>query len=197
MPSVETIKSVVWRWLPGLPWIVLVVYIVAKITTGKNAKIREASSARAVVIAFQVIAFALLFGSTVGILPPSRRFIPDTATVKVIGTSLACAGIAVVLWSRRHLGRFWSARITLKVDHQLIRSGPYARVRHPLYSGMLVAVTGTVLATGEWRGVVSLLILLAMWIHKMRREEALLTKEFGSLYQNYRKQAGLLFPRVR
>lgn len=196
MPSVEAVKSVLWRGLADIPWIILVVYILANITTGKDVKTRETGSARAVVISIQVIAFVLLFGSTIGILPPGRRFVHDTLSLKIVGSLLTAGGIAVVLRSRQHLGRFWSARITLKVGHQLIRSGPYAHVRHPLYSGMLLAVIGTALATGEWRGVVSFLILLAMWIHKMRKEEALLSNEFGDVYKDYRKRTGPLFPRV-
>ena len=196
MPSVETIKSVLWHGLPHLPWIVLVIYIFANITSAKNVKARETGSARTVVITFQVIAFTILFGSTIGILPPGRRFVPDTAAMRLIGAFLTTAGVALVLWSRRHLGRFWSARIMLKVDHQLIRSGPYAHVRHPLYSGMLLAVIGTAVATGEWRGVASFLILLAIWIYKMHKEEVLLSKEFGEAFHDYRDHAGSLFPRV-
>jgi len=101
----------------------------------------------------------------------------------------------MVLWARQNLGRFWSARITIKTGHELIRSGPYARVRHPIYLGLLLAVAGTALTTGEWRGVLALCTMLIAFSYKIHKEEALLTMEFGEAFDDYRKQAGLIFPR--
>src|SRR5215813_9285698 len=65
------------------------------------------------------------------------------------------------IWARYCLGEFWSARVALKEGHQLIRTGPYAFVRHPIYTGMLVATIGTALVVGEWRAVLAILLLVA------------------------------------
>jgi len=112
--------------------------------------------------------------------------------VKGLWSHTDSAGLCSFDWARRHLGRFWSARVTLKVDHQLIQSGPYASVRHPIYSGLLLAMLGT---TREWHALLGVgLFFLAHW-QKARREEALLAREFGVSYQQYRNQTGALIPR--
>jgi protein-S-isoprenylcysteine O-methyltransferase Ste14 len=85
----------------------------------------------------------------------------------------------------------------LKVDHQLIRSGPYAYVRHPLYAGLLVAMAGTALVVGEWRAVLGVLVGLMEFSRKAGKEEALLTTEFNQDYQEYRRHTGFLGPRFR
>jgi len=61
---------------------------------------------------------------------------------------LVGAGVAVAWWARLHLGRMWSARITLKADHKVVDSGPYALVRHPIYSGLLLSLMATAAAKG-------------------------------------------------
>lgn len=83
----------------------------------------------------------------------------------------------------------------VKEDHQLIRSGPYAYVRHPIYMGMLLAGAGTALFIGEWRGILALLLAATAQVRKARKEEALMTTEFGDQYQEYRRHAGFLSPR--
>ena len=105
-------------------------------------------------------------------------------------------GVAFAIWARRHLGEFWSARVTLKEDHHLIQSGPYARVRHPIYSGLLLAMIGTALFVGEWRAALGVfLVFVGHWL-KARREESLLATEFGAAYEEYRRRTGSLVPRM-
>jgi protein-S-isoprenylcysteine O-methyltransferase Ste14 len=183
--------------LADIPWVVLVLYRIVTAARANNVKAREASAIRFAVIANQIVAFTLLFSSTVGILPPGRRFVSDHLAVRIAGIIMTWMGIALVLWAQRNLGKFWSARITIRVDHRLIRSGPYARVRHPVYSGLLLAVAGTALNTGEWRGVGSFCLVLIAFAYKIRKEEELLTQEFGEAYQDYRNQSGVLTPRFR
>jgi protein-S-isoprenylcysteine O-methyltransferase Ste14 len=95
------------------------------------------------------------------------------------------------------LGQYWSGRVTLKVDHQLIRFGPYAHVRHPIYSGLLLAMAGTALVIGEWRAALGVLLAIVELSRKAAKEEALLASEFGDQYREYRRQAGFLTPRFR
>lgn len=180
--------------LVGVPWIVLVAYRIATASRSKDVKKREGAGVRAAVIANQVVAFTLLFGSTFRILPQGKQFLPDLPAIRIVGIALAWTGIGLVIWAQRHMGRFWSARITIKAGHQLIRTGPYVRVRHPIYSGLLLAVAGTTLATGEWRGLAAFLLILIAFGYKMRKEEALLTQTFGDAYLDYRKDSGYLFP---
>ena len=104
--------------------------------------------------------------------------------------------MALAIWARYAIGQFWSARVALKEGHQLICSGPYAVVRHPIYTGLFGAAAGAALVVGEWRGVLAVALLLAAHSRKALREESLLTSEFGEQYRNYRRSAGFLFPRL-
>jgi protein-S-isoprenylcysteine O-methyltransferase Ste14 len=176
------------------PWVALVIYRIATASRATSVKTREATGIRIAIIANQIIAFTLLFASTVEILPPGRHFVPDRPTIKIAGIMMIWAGTGLVFWAQRHLGKFWSARITIRADHQLIRTGPYAHVRHPIYSGLLLAIAGTALTTEEWRGVIAFCLVLIAFAYKIRKEEALLNRTFHDDYLDYRKQSGYLFP---
>jgi protein-S-isoprenylcysteine O-methyltransferase Ste14 len=100
------------------------------------------------------------------------------------------------LWARFHLGQYWSARVTIKKDHQLIRTGPYARLRHPIYSGLDLAVLGSALALDRWRCLAGdCLIVLGYWI-KARKEEAMLSAQFAAGFQEHCRLTGFLLPRL-
>jgi len=77
----------------------------------------------------------------------------------------------------------------------LIRHGPYAHLRHPIYSGVLLAVGGTALAIGEWRGVIALVLLGANYFVKSKREDRILASRFGESFAEYKRHAGFLLPR--
>lgn len=70
-----------------------------------------------------------------------------------LGLLMVICGLAFAVWARIHLGRNWSGTVTVKEDHELIRSGPYGIVRHPIYTGLLLAIAGTAIVFGEWRAV--------------------------------------------
>ena len=76
-----------------------------------------------------------------------------------LGLIMVAAGIAFAVWARHYLGRNWSGTVTVKQDHELIRSGPYRLVRHPIYTGLLLAILGTAVAFGEWRGLLAFALL--------------------------------------
>jgi len=108
---------------------------------------------------------------------------------------LVGAGVAVAWWARLHLGRMWSARITLKADHKVVDSGPYALVRHPIYSGLLLSLMATAAAKGTIPGITGFVVLLlGIWL-KARLEERWLTMELGGdAYGNYRRRVPMLLP---
>jgi protein-S-isoprenylcysteine O-methyltransferase Ste14 len=84
----------------------------------------------------------------------------------------------------------------VKEDHQLIRSGPYSVVRHPIYSGFLLAILGTAIYNGEMRSLIALALVLIGWKIKSMREEAFMATEFGEQYVEYRQQVKGLVPFV-
>jgi protein-S-isoprenylcysteine O-methyltransferase Ste14 len=87
--------------------------------------------------------------------------------------------------------------VTLKQDHELIRTGPYRWVRHPTYTGLLLAVLGTAIALGEWRGVIAFVLVTAAFVRKIAIEERFLTRHFGEAYMHYRREVSSLVPLLR
>ena len=94
------------------------------------------------------------------------------------------------------LGRNWSGVVTVKQDHELIRSGPYRYVRHPIYTGLLIAFAGSAIARGEWRGILALAIVFAALWRKLRLEERWMIETFGDAYLRYRAEVRALIPFV-
>ncbi|MFI4980033.1 MAG: methyltransferase family protein [Nevskiales bacterium] len=108
---------------------------------------------------------------------------------------LAALGFAFCWWARIHLGRLWSGMVTRKADHKVIDTGPYALVRHPIYTGILLAVFATMAAKGTVLGIAgTLLIVIGIWM-KARLEERWLSQELGAgAYEEYRRRVPMLLP---
>jgi len=104
--------------------------------------------------------------------------------------------LAFSIWARQHIGRYWSSSVSIRADHQLIRTGPYARIRHPIYTGILVAVAGTILADGHYAGLAALAIVIAGLSWKASREENLLRREFGPAFEEHKRLTGFFLPRL-
>jgi protein-S-isoprenylcysteine O-methyltransferase Ste14 len=141
--------------------------------------------------------FALLFWKATAIGLLGKRFVPDVPALGLVGFVAAIAGMFVTSWSRVVLGRYWSDKVIVQTEHKLVRSGPYARIRHPLYTGVLLAVLGTALVVGEVRGLLSFLILLTNYGVKAKREERILSERFGVEFTAYVRITGFLLPRLR
>jgi len=185
-----------WRYLIEGPWIVFVVYWAMGALKTRRTQRAESFASRYGILILEVAGFALVFmdETEFGIL--GRRILPRTFALAITGVALTWAGIALALWARWHLGQYWSARITIKEGHKLIRTGPYARLRHPIYSGLDQAAIGSALAIDRWRCVVGVcLIILGYWI-KARKEEAMLTAQFGASFQEHCRHTGFLLPRT-
>jgi protein-S-isoprenylcysteine O-methyltransferase Ste14 len=125
----------------------------------------------------------------------TRRFLPEGAFFPVLGTVLLAAGLGFSVWARRHLGRNWSTHVVVKEDHTLIRTGPYRYVRHPIYTGILLAFLGMVATIGEWRGVVAFACVLVSFSVKSRQEEARMRETFPE-YAQYQRETKALVPGV-
>ena len=111
-----------------------------------------------------------------------------------IGLGLTWAGLAFAVWARLYIGRNWSASVQVKADHELVRSGPYRFVRHPIYTGVLFAFLGSALAMDQWRGLVAVAIVLAGFLYKIRLEERWMIETFGDAYRDYRRRTRALVP---
>lgn len=107
-------------------------------------------------------------------------------------------GISFTWWARIHLGRFWSNAITHKEDHRIIDTGPYGLVRHPIYTGLILAILATGIAAATWTALVgALLIAFGEW-QKARMEEEFLNAELGpEAYGSYCRRVPMIVPFLR
>ncbi len=111
-----------------------------------------------------------------------------------LGAAVCGAGLLFAVYARGHLGRNWSRSVTIKQDHELIATGPYTIVRHPIYTGILTGFIGTVIALSEARGVIAVvLIFLVFWV-KLRMEEDWMRSHFGETYTAYAHHTAALVP---
>lgn len=125
----------------------------------------------------------------------TERLVPLGPVSAVVGTVLVAAGLGFAVWARLYLGRNWSGRVEVKIDHALVRTGPYRFVRHPIYSGMLLALVGTALAIAEWRGVLAFIFALIGVLFRVRAEETQMRRLFPE-YAQYQRDTGALVPIV-
>jgi protein-S-isoprenylcysteine O-methyltransferase Ste14 len=123
-----------------------------------------------------------------------EAFVPHSLPVYSLGLALCVAGAALAIWARLLLGRNWSGVVALKQDHELIEAGPYRRVRHPIYSGLLLLFLGNAVMVGDWRGLLAVAIVAVSFWRKLRLEEAWLTERFGTRYKDYMGRTRALVP---
>ncbi len=165
-------------------------------STGAENKVSDAPSARVFHHACLVAAFILLFAPKIGVSALDGRFLPRTPPLEIAGLILTVAGLALAVWARGHLAENWSSRVRIRVGHELIRTGPYAHLRHPIYSGVLLGVIGSALVVDRWRALISVALVLISYSIKGRREDAVLAREFGDSWSEHRRHAGFLLPRL-
>ena len=122
------------------------------------------------------------------------RLLPISLVIMFAGLLIEALGLFLAIWARRHLGRNWSGEITIKVEHELIRSGPYKLLRHPIYTGLLAMYFGTALVTGEWLALIGLAMAVFAYWRKIRLEETNLNVAFGPDYDAYRRETWALVP---
>lgn len=124
------------------------------------------------------------------------RFVPVAEWPGAVGFALVVLGLAFSAWARVYLGRNWSAAVTLKQDHELVRSGPYRWVRNPIYTGMLIAIAGSALARGRWSAALALALAIGSFWYKARKEERVMHDAFGADYERYKREVKSLIPFV-
>ena len=187
------LRTLLQELIPLL-WLVWLLYWLLgagrlKAVARRESRLQRASHGVPLVLAALLL---VLPGHALGAL--ATLFIARSWTGYGIGVALVALGLGYAVQARRHLGANWSATVTLKQAHSLIRNGPYRHVRHPIYTGLLLAFAGSALALAEWRGLLALLLVTgSLWL-KLRREERWLLEHFGDDYAEYRKTSWALLP---
>jgi protein-S-isoprenylcysteine O-methyltransferase Ste14 len=181
-------ELVLWLWLA---WAVYWLISAARL---KTAVRRESIASRLAHVIPLVVAAVLIGRPDLPWGALNLRLWPHSLTAYLLGLALLIAGLAFAVWARAHLGRNWSGSVTVKEGHELIRSGPYAYVRHPIYTGLITAVSGTVIVSGTVRAALGLVIVTLALLRKLRTEEAFMRETFPGGYQRYSADVPALIP---
>jgi protein-S-isoprenylcysteine O-methyltransferase Ste14 len=125
----------------------------------------------------------------------NEKRLPGTPAIWWIGLALTALGVGISVWARWTLGANWSSVVTLKKNHELIRAGLYRWIRHPIYTGILLAVIGTAMIRGHLRTWLAFVVILATFYFKARREESFLRQEFGAGFEEHFRHTGMFLPK--
>jgi protein-S-isoprenylcysteine O-methyltransferase Ste14 len=180
--------AVIWTVF-GLFWLLPAIF-------GKRTIQRQTPGSRILQLVLLVAAYVLMANSDLGWDLLNRRLVPARTGTTAAGYGLLLAGMLFAGWARIFLGGNWSSNVTLKQDHTLVRSGPYRIVRHPIYTGLLVALLGTAFVLGELRCFLGVLLAAVAWKFKSVTEEAFMVQQFGEQYQRYRMKVKALVPYI-
>ena len=178
--------------LSGVLWITFVAYWSATAKNASATKSSESKASRGVHENLLVASFLFLFIPIPGL---TARFLPESNIFVVAGLVVQALFLLLAVWARRNLGRNWSGAVTVTVDRQLVRSGPYGLIRHPIYTAMLGMFAGTAIRSGELHALIGFLLLTAAYVRKIRIEEDSLRGVFGAEYDGYSRTTGALVPR--
>jgi protein-S-isoprenylcysteine O-methyltransferase Ste14 len=176
-------------------WILFAAYWLVSALNRKKTKQRESILQRLVYISPLLIAIFLLDNSRMQIGWLATYFVPHTPEVRWTGVAIMIVGLAIAVWARVHLGSNWSGVVTLKEGHELIRTGPYRNIRHPIYTGILIGFLGNAIVNGQVRGLIAVAIIWASFFIKARREEAFLAQEFGPKFDEHTQRTGMFLPK--
>ena len=167
----------------------LAYWIVAARSAAGGASFERRASRLLHLVAALISLAALLFR-------PVHFGLPCGGALDVAGDLVTGFGLAFAIWARIHLGQCWSGRVEVKQGHRVVRTGPYAWVRHPIYAGILMAIAGSAMVAGELSAFLAVVIMTAAYLRKIRMEEAVLRQSFGSEYEAYQREVKALVPFV-
>ncbi len=177
-------------------WIAFIVYWRIKAASTKTNQRRETDASGILRALVFLIVIVLLSTTRIPARWLYRPLWPAGLRAFWIGAAITLVGLLFAVWARHHLAANWSSAVTIKQGHELIKTGPYAMVRHPIYTGILTGFLGTAIALSQVRGVVGfVLIFIVLWT-KLRKEEEWMRSQFGETYASYAHQTAALVPYI-
>lgn len=184
-------------WWLVLPWATFAAWFGVRVLQGGGQRVAQAEPL------WSRLVWQLPFHAAVllSVYPPlfarfERQLWPSTPLAWALGFVVEAAGVALAIAGRETLGALWTGSVTIVESHELVTRGPYALVRHPIYSGLTIAFVGLLLGLGQLRCVVALVLVICCFLRKIQLEERLLVGHFGAQYEGYRKQVRALIPFV-
>jgi len=183
-------------WIVVAAWAVFIIYWVVSSFTTKRTVRRNSTLFYIRIIV--IIAAVWFFETYHYKFSPGQVYLPNAAQnplLGAIGAALAVIGIAYAVYARYYLGRNWGMPMSVKDAPELVTTGPYGVVRHPIYSGVMLAVLGSALAGGWW-WLVIFVVSAAYFIYSATQEEKLMAKTFPDTYPAYKARTKMLIPYV-
>lgn len=175
-------------------WIAFIVYWRIKAVGTKTTQRSESDVSGILRALAFLIVIALLSIPRIPLPWLYRQLWPPGIWPFWIGAAVTVVGLLFAVWARRHLASNWSSAVTIKRGHELITTGPYARVRHPIYTGILTGFLGTAIALSQVRGVIGFVLIFVVLWAKLRTEEEWMRSQFGETYATYVHQTAALVP---
>jgi len=191
-----------WLWSDITPfeaardlWILFALYWLVSALKRKKTKQRESIVQRLAYMLPLAAAVYVLYNVHLGLDWLAIYFVPQTREVQWAGVAVMVFGLGIACWARVHLGTNWSGVVTLKEGHELIRTGPYRNIRHPIYTGILIGFLGFAIVGGQVRGLVTTAVVWLSFFIKARREEKFLAQEFGPKFEEHTQHTGMFLPK--
>jgi protein-S-isoprenylcysteine O-methyltransferase Ste14 len=183
-----------FAWFFAVVWIAFMIYWRLAALRVKTTERLEPLTSRLLRSLAFLAAIALFSLHRLPVPWLNAHFLPAGRAAFFTGAVLTVAGLLFAVWARLHLGANWSRDVTIKRDHTLIVTGPYALVRHPIYTGLLTALLGTAIAIAEVRALVAVVLLFLAFWHKLRLEEQWMRSRFCAAYTAYARRTSALIP---
>jgi protein-S-isoprenylcysteine O-methyltransferase Ste14 len=171
----------------GALWIAFWVYWMASAVGVKAGRGRSRGFVGARV-ALVLVVVVLIRGGVLG-----KHAVIRNRAVGLVGLAVVVLGLALAIWARRYLGRNWGMPMTQKVDPELVTSGPYRTIRHPIYTGIMLGMIGTAIAVSPYV-LIPVVVVGAYFVYSARMEERYMSDQFPDSYPAYRRATKMLIP---
>lgn len=181
----------------GFSWMLWFFYWAYEGRKAKASLRRESLRSRFWFAASSVLIVALMGPGSWSVRPLAARLWEPTGISTGFGFVVLWGGLGFSIWARRSLGRNWSGRVGVQENHELIQSGPYRWIRHPIYTGMLTAALGSAIIVDQVSAFLAMPIAFLAFRRKWRLEERLMEETFGEAYRAYKEKSGAIVPKFR
>ncbi len=178
-------------------WLALVLFWIVSAFKVKQMKYVAPISIRIAQLIFLVPGITLLFAPRFRVGPLHVQVLPRTFGIGIIGCAVTLLGVAFAMWARYCIGSNWSSAIAIRESHELVQSGPYRWIRHPIYTGIISAGWGTAIVVGELGGFLGVILVTMGFAYKSKQEEVNLRATFGDLWTQHRERTGMFLPKIR
>ena len=175
----------------GIGWVIFWLYWLVSALTAKASRGGWSQFAVARILLIVLVIYFIRENWIGG----GRSGVVHSVALAGVGLALWAAGLGVAVWARLYIGRNWGMPMTRREHPELVTTGPYRYIRHPIYSGIILAFAGTALAT-TLAALVAVAVMAGFFVFSASREERFLAKEFPDQYPEYKAHSKMLIPYV-